>query len=62
MWGSNNGFEDDFGLDNHRDIQGAVNIASPYPETNNKLMYLLRKSLKVPFGIVKISIRGNLEL
>ena len=38
-------------IDNHRDIQGAVNIASPYPETNNKLMYLLRKSLKVPFGI-----------
>ena len=36
---------------NHKDIQGAVNIASPYPETNNKLMYLLRKSLKVPFGI-----------
>ena len=36
---------------NHKEIQGAVNIASPYPETNKKVMYLLRKSLNVPFGI-----------
>jgi uncharacterized protein len=35
----------------HQEIQGVINIASPYPQTNKELMHLLRKILKVPFGI-----------
>lgn len=32
-------------------IQGAVNVVSPHPSDNKTVMSLLRKTLKVPFGI-----------
>ncbi|MCC8410715.1 TIGR01777 family oxidoreductase [Mucilaginibacter sp. UR6-1] len=40
----------DFLLDNPT-LEGAFNIASPYPIQNNKLMATIRKAVGVPFGL-----------
>lgn len=32
-------------------IQGAINVVSPHPSDNKTIMSLLRKTLRVPFGI-----------
>lgn len=40
----------DFCIQNDQ-IQGVINVVSPHPSTNSILMSLLRKTLKVPFGI-----------
>lgn len=40
----------DFCIKNNT-ISGAINVVSPYPSDNKTVMQLLRKTLKMPFGI-----------